>query len=246
MLTVGVGLLQSTERLGRLSVARKDRIRSNRPSVPDPSLLTCSQCLMLPPLMCYFITLVLRGSDRAAIAPVAMRHGRRATPIHNPSVESILKPGEAQFLTTVGHCDCGTALGQRGRGQAAKLAKKLAKKGWSPSKIERGLSDRTRADERAQGRQRAHRPDSVDLWSNLIRDLFALPDVQQVGLLLHFYSRNVETEVFDVRRSTVGFDDFAARLPKIDTRELLMVERSAPLICANNDGVGSYRKPTSL
>ena len=77
--------------------------------------------------MCYFITLVVRGSHRAAIAPVVMRHGRRATPIHNPSVESILKPGEAQFLTTVGHCDCGTALGRRAaqvHDQAAKLAKK--------------------------------------------------------------------------------------------------------------------------
>jgi hypothetical protein len=80
--------------------------------------------------------------------------------------------------------------------------------------------------ERAQERQGAHRPDSIDLWSNLIRGLFALPDVQQVGLLLHFYSGNVETEVFNVRRATVGFDDFAARLPKIRTRELLMVERS--------------------
>src|SRR5215469_1395525 len=119
--------------------------------------------------MCYFITLVVRGSDRAAIAPVVMRHGRQATPIHNPSVESILKPGERQFLTTVGHCDCGTALGQRGRGQAAKLPKKLAKKGWSPSKIERCLSDRKRVDERAQGQRRAHRPDSIDLWLNLVR-----------------------------------------------------------------------------
>jgi hypothetical protein len=140
--------------------------------------------------MCYFITLVVRGSDRAAIAPVVMRHGRGATPIHNPSVESILKPAEAQFLTTVGHCDCGTVLGQRGRGQAAKLVKKLVKKRWSPSKIERCRSDRKRADEHAQGRQR---PDSVDLWSNLVRDLFALPDVQQVGLLLHAYSGSVET-----------------------------------------------------
>jgi hypothetical protein len=167
--------------------------------------------------MCYFITLVVRGSDRAAIATVVTRHGRRAMPIHNPSVESILEPGEAQFLTTVGHCDCGTVLGhQRGHDQAAKLAKK----GWSPSKIERCLSDRKRADERRE------RPDSVDLWSNLVGDLIALPDVQQVGLLLQAYSSDVETEVFNVRRATVDLNDFAARLPKIRTRELLMVERS--------------------
>ena len=78
------------------------------------------------------------------------------------------------------------------------------------------------------------------MWSNLVRDLFALPDVQQVGLLLHFYSGNVETEVFNVRRATVGFDDFAARLPKIRTRELLMVERSSP---GNHEGYRQRRQP---
>jgi hypothetical protein len=188
----------------------------------QPLLTPSTLCSYLS--MCYFITLVVRGSDRAAIATVVMRHGRRATPIHNPSVASILEPNEAQFLTTIEHCDCGTALGQRGHDRAAKLTKQLAKKGWSPSKIQRCLSDREKA-EHAPGRHRAHRPDSIDLWSNLVHDLFALPDVQQVGLLLHFYAGNVETAVFNVRRTTVGFDDFAARLPKIHTRELLMVER---------------------
>jgi hypothetical protein len=58
------------------------------------------------------------------------------------------------------------------------------------------------------------------------RTLFGpLPDLQQVGLLLHFCSPSMETEVFDVRQTTVGFDDFAARLSKIRTGELLMVER---------------------
>ena len=169
--------------------------------------------------MCYFITLVVRGSHEASIAPVLMRHGRRAEPIYNPSVQSILKPGEAQFLTTAGHCDCGTALGARTPDRLANQAAKLVKKGWSPSKIERCLADGKKADGRRQ------RPDSIDLWANIVRDLFALSDVQQVGLLLRAYSRSVENEVFNAKRATVRFDDFATRLSRIREGELLMIDR---------------------
>ena len=169
--------------------------------------------------MCYFITLVVRGSHEASIAPVLMRHGRRADPIYDPTVQSILKPGEAQFLTTAGHCDCGTALLARAPDRRAKQAAKLAKKGWSPSKIERRFGDSKRADERRQ------RPDSVDLWANIVLDLFALSDVQQVGLLLRAYSRSVENEVFNAKRATVRFDDFATRLSRIREGELLMIDR---------------------
>jgi len=95
----------------------------------------------------------------------------------------------------------------------------LVKKGWSPSKIERCLADRKKADGRRQ------RPDSVDLWANIVRDLYSLSDVQQVGLFLRFYSRSAENEVFSAPRATVRFDDLAARLSRIIEGELLMVER---------------------
>ena len=82
--------------------------------------------------MCYFITLVVQGADEASIAPVVTRHGRRATPISNRSVASILQPGDVQFLTTVGHCDCATVLIGRSAAQdteqRAKRVEKLAKR----------------------------------------------------------------------------------------------------------------------
>src|SRR5262249_5950219 len=76
--------------------------------------------------MCYFITLVVPGADEASIALVLTRHGRRATPISNPSVASILQPGEVQFLTTVGHCDCATVLMGRSSTQVRPIAKRAA------------------------------------------------------------------------------------------------------------------------
>ena len=180
--------------------------------------------------MCYFITLVVRGADEASIAPVVTRHGRRATPISNRSVASILQPGEVQFLTTVGHCDCATVLIGRSAAQdtdqRAKQVEKLGKMGWSPTKIERSLRDHETADVRANARRDAQRTDSVALWTSLVRDLFAIRSVRRVGLLLHNYSGDVETETFEITRRSVRFDEFVSCLLGFHDGELLMAERN--------------------
>ena len=177
--------------------------------------------------MCYFITLVVQGADEASIAPVLTRHGRRARPISNPSVAAILQPGEVQFLTTVDHCDCATVLIERSTDRRAKQVDKLAKKrDWSPSKIERWLRDRETANVRAHARRHAQSSDSVELWTSLMGDLFAMRRVRKVGLLLHNYSGDVKTEAFEVTRASARFDHFVARLLEIQDGELLMTERS--------------------
>src|SRR5262249_35360870 len=176
--------------------------------------------------MCYFITLVVQCADEASTTPVLTRHGRRARPISNPSVASILQTGEVQFLTTVGHCDCATVLIRRSIDRRAKQVEKLAKKGWSPPKIERWLRDREAADVRGHARRDAQCTDSVELWTSVIGDLFAIRRVRQVGLLLHNYSGDVNTEAFEVTRASARFDHFVARLLEIQDGELLIAERS--------------------
>lgn len=175
--------------------------------------------------MCYYIALVVRGSDAATIDTVLRRHGRQAKPIDNASIRGALVPGEAQFLTTVGHCDCGTALAPSAIDRAGKRteqAAKLAKKGWSQAKIDRWLSDRVKADDRADERRHANTPDSVNLWSRIVSDLLATPGVQQAGLLLHFYSGDVKDEVIEPIRETAPARDFETRLADIREDQLLM------------------------
>lgn len=175
--------------------------------------------------MCYYIALVVRGSDAATIDGVLRRHGRQAKPISNASIGGALVPGEAQFLTTVGHCDCGTALAptviDRVANRTEQVAK-LAKKGWSQAKIDRWLSDRVKADDRAAERRHANTPDSVELWCGIISALLATPGVQNAGVLLHFYSGDVEDEVIEPIRETVPIRDFEARLTSIREDQLLM------------------------
>ena len=175
--------------------------------------------------MCYYISLVVRGSDAATIDRVLRRHGRQAKPISNTSIGDALGPGEAQFLTTVGHCDCGTALAPRVIDRASKRAQQAAKqvkKGWSQAKIDRWLRDRVKADDRAEERRHNNTPDSVEFWSRIIGDLLATPGVQQAGLLLHFYSGDVEDELIEPLRETVPIRDFDARLKDMSEDQLLM------------------------
>ncbi len=175
--------------------------------------------------MCFYIALIVRGGDASTIDQVLRKHGRQARQIANASLASALAPGEAQFLTTVGHCDCGTALAPATVDRAGKLteeAAKLAKKGWSPTKIERWLSDRVKADDRAEERRHANTPDSVELWSRIVSDVMATPGVQQAGLLLHFYSGDIEQETLEPLRETVPARDFETHLRGIREDQLLM------------------------
>jgi hypothetical protein len=66
--------------------------------------------------MCYYITAVLPlSANQVALAAIAHKYGRRLQPLTNPSIEAQLQAGEKYFVTTVGHCDCGTALGALAR-----------------------------------------------------------------------------------------------------------------------------------
>lgn len=79
-----------------------------------------------------------------------------------------------------------------------------------------------KADDRANERRHANTPDSVGLWSRIISDLLATPGVQHAGLLLHFYSGDVEDEVIESIRETVPVRDFEARLANIREDQLLI------------------------
>ena len=165
--------------------------------------------------MCHYITLVVRGSNSETIDRVLRGHGRQAKSMDNASVGGALVPGEAQYLTTVRHCDCGTVLAPRAADHASNRAEqtaKLAKKGWSQAKIERWREDRVKASHRAEERHQANAPDSIELWTSIIRDLMTTPGVQQAGLLLHSYCGDLEQEEFVPTREVVGIRDLGPRL----------------------------------
>jgi hypothetical protein len=152
--------------------------------------------------MCHFITLVAPTDDAAAVSGVMERHGRAASPIDNPSVRAALNDRERQYLTTRGHCDCGTVLAPRHDTPDAfeeKLAKEVARmrrKGWSETKIARAIEDRRKADARPDGGG----SDSIEMWNAVLHDLGKKLKLPYVGLLVRFYSGAIATEAFIATR----------------------------------------------
>lgn len=176
--------------------------------------------------MCFYITLIVRGADSATVDHVLRGHGRQAKPINNISLREILVEGEMQYLTTISHCDCGTVLAPNDRDKArdrVTQAASLARKGWSTSKINRWLDDRIKADHKSEERQQAQSPDSISLWSRIVGDLVGIPGVQQAGLLLHFYSGDVEQEILKPSREIVGIQYLEHNLRKMRQDNIVMV-----------------------
>lgn len=105
--------------------------------------------------MCTFITIVLPAhADRAALETRLRAHRRRLCPQDDTGLARQLTSDEAPFVTTWGHCDCGTPLGLMApasgasAGKAASMAERMRRKGWIEAKIGRALAQRDAADVR--------------------------------------------------------------------------------------------------
>ena len=156
--------------------------------------------------MCHFVTLIVPTGDTDAVAAVMDRHGRVAAPIDNPSIRKVLREGEHQYLTTRGHCDCGTVLAPRHdtpetfEEKLAREEARMRRKGWSETKVARAIEDRRRANARPRGGG----SDSLELWSAALRDLTKEMKLPYVGLFVRFYSGAIATEMFDASRREVA------------------------------------------
>jgi hypothetical protein len=156
--------------------------------------------------MCHFITLVVPSDDIAALRAVMERHGRRAEPIDNPSIRKVLREGERQYLTTRGHCDCGTVLAPRHGSQddfeeqLARQASRLSQKDWSEAKVARFLEDRRKADAKPDGGG----CDSLEMWHAALGDLRRDLNLPHAGLFVRFYAGAIATEDFKATRRQVS------------------------------------------
>ncbi|MFC1745791.1 hypothetical protein ACFL35_17495 [Candidatus Riflebacteria bacterium] len=97
------------------------------------------------------------------------------------------------------YCDCGTVLGRGDERYTVnhKDLKKLRKKGWSQTKIERWISDKNKdLDKRASGKGN---PETKE-WIEFINATIADTSIGKFGLLLHWYSSgSSETEHIKIK-----------------------------------------------
>jgi hypothetical protein len=160
---------------------------------------------MLFSSLCHFITLIAPTHDAVAVETVMKRHGRAASPVDNPSIRKVLRDGERQYLSTRGHCDCGTVLApyqetpEAFEDKLAKEAVRMRRKGWSKAKIARALEDRRNAD----AKPTVGGPDSLELWNTVLHNLRDELKLPYAGLFIRFYSGAIDTETFTASRREV-------------------------------------------
>jgi hypothetical protein len=167
----------------------------------------CGRSQRAPKLhvMCHFVTLIVPTGDADAVAAVMDRHGRAAAPIDNPSIRKVLREGEHQYLTTRGHCDCGTVLAPRHdtpeafEEKLARVEARMRRKGWSETKVARAIEYRRKANARPGGGG----SDSLELGSAILRDLAHEMTLPYVGVFVRLYSGAIATEMFDASRREV-------------------------------------------
>jgi hypothetical protein len=175
--------------------------------------------------VCHFITLVVAGYSQTGLDKVMRRFGRRAQTIENQSVQNALRQDERQYLTYGQSCDCGTVLARDHNmqvGLEVHHTSRLKAKGWTDSKIQRWLEDKSKKD----GFEHEAAIDGLQLWKDATDAILELPGVSATGLLLHNYQGSVEDEQFDVARRLVDkklFDDCLAHFKE---DELLMTQRT--------------------
>ena len=161
--------------------------------------------------MCDYITATLPvGADRVGLMSIAKRHHLDFTPIPNKTVIAQLHPGETYHRATRSICDCGTGLGSLATGHGsqgesdravARKVRKFHSKGWSKTKIDRWLAQH---DETQLKRQRtvAHREQwsreqftsDTEHWLGIVSEMIESRKTSYVGLLIHWYSRRLESE----------------------------------------------------
>jgi hypothetical protein len=174
--------------------------------------------------MCHFVTLVAPTEDVAAVRAVMRDHGRDAQPVEGRSLARVLRPGERQYLTCRGGCDCGTVLATcepASEADEAREAAKLARKGWSPARIDRVLAERRKAKARP-----TRGSDSLESWTRAMNDLRRKLDLNHVGLFLHDYRGSVVDEAFEAVRVDAPIDLSPTEALAIMGEDRLMIFRA--------------------
>ncbi|MEW6306755.1 MAG: hypothetical protein AB1705_25085 [Verrucomicrobiota bacterium] len=161
--------------------------------------------------MCYFITLILpvgNARDISVIDEILSRVHRTAEILSNPHLSQHLHLKERYLYPGGKMCECGTALGTLRETQPPKRIEKkeidgLRKKGWSETKIQRWIEQQMSVKERkaqikAKQDLAAHGSDP-DGWTATVRALISEARLPYVGLLLHWYSGDLESERIPIK-----------------------------------------------
>jgi len=187
--------------------------------------------------MCHYVTAVLPASaPHEDLDAIARAHGRRFEPLANPGVEASIGPHERYFLTTAGHCDCGTPLGalasaSRRSPDWAAQEQRLLRKGWSRAKVARSLAQKQEDDLASKALSRETNLKAASSWLDLIGAVLDSGKTPHLGLLLHWYDGALSGSIGRIGREAVRSPELTGELlghMKEDVLYAALIANAAP------------------
>ena len=165
--------------------------------------------------MCTFISLFLPASvDQAAMTRIAEAHGLTLRPQDNAAVCRQLQAGERLFLSTRGHCDCGTSVGSQARASSEQppgdAAAKLRYKGWSEAKIARSLAQSQEHGLARSTQSQARSVAELERWHRFLTAATARNNAPYIGVLVHDYRGPLSEDMQLKPRQSVALASVAA------------------------------------
>jgi len=160
--------------------------------------------------MCDFITVILPGeADLHSLTSIGKQHHLDFIPIQNDEVITQLEPAETYYRTKRSMCDCGTGLGclasgNKKQGQSnralTRRIRKFQASGWSQTKIDRWLAQHDETKSKRVRSTRDHYTSDVERWLNIISEILDSDKTPSFGLLIHWYSGELESERIQIQR----------------------------------------------
>ena len=154
--------------------------------------------------MCHYITAICSSKTKLTdINLIAKTYGLEFEDCDNEHITKQLSKTEKYLWKKSKMCDCGTSLGEssikndkKDRVQKSEIDK-LKKKGWTETKISRYLADKKKTEEKVAVQNEAilnRQSNELDNYVNFLQDVLKKTDTEVFGLLLHWYSKGIETE----------------------------------------------------
>ena len=168
--------------------------------------------------MCHFVTAVLPNTvPREVLDGIAKLHGKQFEPLENLSVQEQLRATESYVLATAGVCDCGTGLGALTRSESSVHGRnededRLRRKGWSETKIARSLDMKEGRSLAQHAKREEAALENVQIWLELLAQVFSSNRVPYVGLLLHWYSGPLNSRIQLHGRQVVRREELTAKV----------------------------------
>ena len=155
--------------------------------------------------MCQFnLVIIDRESEEDDLKQIFVKNGFGYRELEIENLMNQIGENQKIILTTKGECDCGSILGLNHQDLAPRIEvekekKKLRKKKWSESKIERYLNDKLKEQNKRSAESELGNESEERNWIKLFELLFKKNG--KFGILFHQFDGLIEEEKIEIEKT---------------------------------------------